>query len=84
MRTASVELVTQVVAAVVEAETSASALCPTAVAASFRRSAAWAEQPGEQWGCDLKTNPAWFDGENFFVMLFVLIYFSWLMWSRAY
>ena len=33
---ASVELVTQVVAAEVEAETSASALCPTLAAAYFR------------------------------------------------
>ena len=32
--------------------------------AQWRTVAAWAEQPGEQWGCDLKTNPAWFDGEK--------------------
>jgi formylglycine-generating enzyme required for sulfatase activity len=32
--------------------------------AQWRKVAAWIEQPGEQWGCELKSNPAWFDGEK--------------------
>ena len=32
--------------------------------AQWRKVAAWVEQPGEQWGCELKSNPAWFDGEK--------------------
>jgi formylglycine-generating enzyme required for sulfatase activity len=32
--------------------------------AQWRQVAAWVERPGEQWGRELKTNPAWFDGER--------------------
>jgi formylglycine-generating enzyme required for sulfatase activity len=32
--------------------------------AQWRAVAAWKEQPGETWNRDLKTNPAWFDGEK--------------------
>ena len=32
--------------------------------AQWRTVAAWAEQPGEQWSRELKTNPAWVDGEK--------------------